>query len=38
MHTKPDLPLVSVIIPLYNASKYIEQTLISVVNQNISKY
>lgn len=31
-------PLVSIVIPLYNAENYIEETLLSIVNQTYSNY
>ncbi|CQB50486.1 glycosyltransferase family 2 protein [Vibrio cholerae] len=31
-------PLVSIVIPLYNAEHYIEETLLSIVNQTYSNY
>ncbi|MGU5682069.1 glycosyltransferase family 2 protein [Aeromonas allosaccharophila] len=32
------IPLVSIVIPLYNAENYIEETLLSIVNQKYSNY
>ncbi|HHQ4611733.1 TPA: glycosyltransferase family 2 protein, partial [Aeromonas veronii] len=35
---KESVPLVSVVIPLYNAENYIEETLLSIADQTYSNY